>query len=100
MGAARYREEMHRRIERLSANAAVLGASGSIVAVNEPWRRFAEENGLRDGSGAEGSNDLAATTQSTPKVGETITVECGVALDRDVGAGYRFPTLLEDCRVE
>jgi hypothetical protein len=55
---------------------------------------------LRDGSGAEGSNDVAATTQSTPAVGATITVECSVALDRDVGAGYRFPTLLEDCTVE
>jgi signal transduction histidine kinase len=51
---------MQQRIEGLTATAAVLGASGSIVAVNEPWRRFAAENGLRSGSAGVGASYVRA----------------------------------------
>jgi hypothetical protein len=56
---------------------------------------------VRDGSGdpAAGTNDLVATTEATPSVGQTIVLEGVVAIDRDVGAGYRFPTIVEDCKV-
>jgi hypothetical protein len=56
---------------------------------------------LRDGSGDQsaGTNDLAATTQATPAVGDTVVLEGVVAIDRDVGAGYRFPTIVEDCKI-
>jgi hypothetical protein len=56
---------------------------------------------VRDGSGdpAAGTNDLVATTEATPSVGQTILLEGVVATDRDVGAGYRFPTIVEDCKV-
>lgn len=53
---------------------------------------------LRDGSGNKSThdNDLAATTQSVPKVGDTITLEGTLGLDVDVGIGYRYPALLEN----
>ncbi len=54
---------------------------------------------LRDGSGAEGTNDITVTTDTTPAVGDVVTLEGVVALDRDVGSGYRFPTLVEEARV-
>jgi hypothetical protein len=54
---------------------------------------------LRDGSGAEGANDLTVTTDATPAVGDTVLVEGVVALDRDVGSGYRFPTLVEHAKL-
>ncbi len=56
---------------------------------------------LRDGSGdaAAGTNDIAVTTEAVPAVGDTIVVEGTVAIDRDVGAGYRFPTIVEDAKV-
>ncbi len=56
---------------------------------------------LRDGSGdaAAGTNDLAVTTDAEPAVGSVITVEGTLALDRDIGSGYKFPTILEDAKV-
>jgi len=56
---------------------------------------------LRDGSGdaAAGTNDIAVTTEATPAVGDTITVDGIVAVDRDVGAGYRFPTIVENAKI-
>jgi hypothetical protein len=56
---------------------------------------------LRDGSGdaAAGTNDLSATTDATPAVGDTVLVEGVVAIDRDIGAGYKFPTIVEDAKV-
>jgi hypothetical protein len=56
---------------------------------------------LRDGSGdpGAGTNDLTVTTTETPKVGEVVTVEGTVVLDRDIGAGYRFSTLVDEAKV-
>ncbi len=57
---------------------------------------------LRDGSGdaAAGTNDLTATTDATPAVGDTIVLEGVVAIDRDIGAGYKFPTLVENGKIQ
>jgi hypothetical protein len=57
---------------------------------------------LRDGSGdaAAGNNDLTATTEATPAVGDTIVIEGVVAIDRDIGAGYKFPTIVEDGKLQ
>lgn len=56
---------------------------------------------LRDGSGdaAAGTNDIVATSAETPKVGDTVVVEGTLVLDRDIGSGYKFTTLLEDVQV-
>jgi hypothetical protein len=56
---------------------------------------------LRDGSGdpGAGTNDVTVTTTETPKVGDVVTVEGTVVLDRDIGAGYKFPTLVDDAKV-
>lgn len=56
---------------------------------------------LRDGTGdaAAGSNDITVTTVETPKVGDVITIEGVVATDRDIGAGYKYATIVEDAKV-
>jgi hypothetical protein len=56
---------------------------------------------LRDGSGdaAAGTNDITVTTTATPAVGDVVTVEGAVVLDRDIGSGYKFPTLVDDAKV-
>jgi hypothetical protein len=56
---------------------------------------------LRDGSGdaAAGTNDVTVTTATTPAVGDVILVEGTVGLDRDIGSGYKFPTIVEDATV-
>ncbi len=45
-------------LNALPAHIAVLDAKGMIVAVNEAWRRFANENGLRDANHGVGRNYL------------------------------------------
>jgi hypothetical protein len=56
---------------------------------------------LRDGSGdaTAGTHDLAATTEATPAVGDIVVIEGLVAIDRDIGSGYKFPTIVEDAKI-
>jgi hypothetical protein len=56
---------------------------------------------LQDGSGdvASGSNDLTVTSHAETAVGDTIVVTGTVILDKDFGAGYSFPVLLEDASI-
>ncbi len=55
---------------------------------------------VRDGSGTEGNNDLTITTSSTAKVGDTVLVTGKVSTDRDFGAGYKYPVIIEDAQVK
>ena len=57
---------------------------------------------LQDGSGeaASGSNDLTITSKATTAVGETVVVTGTVILDKDFGAGYTFPVLIEDATIK
>lgn len=56
---------------------------------------------IRDGSGdaADGSNDIIVTTQAEVAVGQTIVVSGIVVLDKDYGAGYSYPLLVEEATV-
>ncbi len=57
---------------------------------------------VRDGSGADGTNDLTLTTNSSPlpKVGDTVLVTGTVVLNKDFGMGYQYPVMLEDAEVK
>jgi hypothetical protein len=56
---------------------------------------------IQDGSGelAEGTNDLAVTTNADLAVGDTVTVTGTVTTDRDFGAGYTYTVMIEDATV-
>ena len=56
---------------------------------------------IQDGSGnvADGSNDLTVTSQSETAVGETIVVAGTIILNKDFGAGYSFPVLMDDASI-
>lgn len=54
---------------------------------------------LRDGSGAEGSNDLVITTTATAKVGDLVLASGVLTLNRDFGSGYSFDLIVEDAKV-
>jgi hypothetical protein len=56
---------------------------------------------IQDGSGeaAAGDNDLIVTSKAEAAVGETVVLTGNVVLDKDFGAGYSYPVLLEDARV-
>ncbi len=54
---------------------------------------------LRDGSGAEGTNDLTITTNATSQVGATIVVKGKVTLNKDFGAGYKYAIIIENASI-
>jgi len=54
---------------------------------------------LRDGSGAEGTNDLTVTTSEVVAVGDIVLVEGTLEGDKDFGFGYRYDLILEDAQV-
>lgn len=54
---------------------------------------------LRDGSGAEGTNDLTVTTLDKAKVGDLVVITGELKANRDFGGGYRYPLIVEDAKV-
>lgn len=54
---------------------------------------------IRDGTGAEGSNDLTVTTATDAKVGDTVLVSGPISLNEDFGAGYKYELIIEDAQV-
>lgn len=56
---------------------------------------------LRDGSGSrdKGDDDITITTTEPLKVGEIVTVTGTLRVDKDFGAGYRYPVIVEDAKV-
>jgi len=56
---------------------------------------------VRDGSGADGTNDLTITTAAgtMPNVGDTVLVTGTVSLNKDFGMGYAYDVLIEDAQV-
>lgn len=56
---------------------------------------------LRDGSGSDAKhdNDITVTTADTVAVGDVVVVKGTVRRDKDFGAGYNYPVLIEDGKV-
>lgn len=57
---------------------------------------------LQDGTGSKekGDNDLSVTTDAVVKQGDVITVKGKLATDKDVGAGYFYPVIIEKAAIE
>lgn len=71
---------------------------GKVVKVNEGimGKNFLH---ITDGTGKEGSNDLTVTTDDRAAMGDTVSVTGEVVINRDFGAGYIYPLLIEKARV-
>jgi hypothetical protein len=80
--------------QKVTLRGKVVKANANIM--NMSWLH------VRDGSGADGTNDLTVTTTATPLpgVGDTVVVTGTVALDKDFGMGYQYPVLLENAEVK
>jgi hypothetical protein len=51
---------------------------------------------IQDGTGDAKTNDIVFTTpKETPKVGEVVTAQGTVAVDKDFGYGYFYPVIIE-----
>lgn len=80
-----YRTIPQHVLEALPAHTAVVSADGEIVSVNEPWKRFADENGL-------GSSDYC--------VGESYLDACGSAPEDDPVAASVSRAIRQICAGE
>ncbi len=78
----------------------VVKAAGKVVKVNNGimGRNFVH---VQDGSGdaGAGSNNLIVTSKDTAQVGQQVAVSGKVTLNRDFGAGYMYPLLLEEAAI-
>ena len=54
---------------------------------------------IQDGTGEEGSNDLTVTTKAEVNLGDLILVTGTLSLNKDFGAGYVYPLILEQASV-
>jgi len=54
---------------------------------------------IQDGSGKEGTNDLAVTSQETVKIGDRVLVLGTLDTDKDFGAGYTYKAILENAKI-
>jgi hypothetical protein len=54
---------------------------------------------VQDGTGDVDSHDLTITTADEAQVGDTVLVSGTVVLDKDFGAGYKYPLMLEEAKV-
>jgi hypothetical protein len=56
---------------------------------------------LRDGSGdhSNGTDDITVTTNDVAKIGDVVVARGTLHLDKDFGAGYRYPIIVEDARL-
>lgn len=50
---------------------------------------------LRDGSGAEGTNNLAVTSNQLPNVGDIVLLTGTLEADKDFGMGYTYELIIE-----
>ncbi len=51
---------------------------------------------IQDGTEYRGNYDLTITTNAVLSIGDTITFEGTIALDKDFGYGYEYDVLMED----
>lgn len=55
---------------------------------------------IRDGSGSAGKdNDLTVTTNDRAAVGDVVVVKGKVQVDKDFGAGYSYPVIVEEAKL-
>jgi len=54
---------------------------------------------IQDGTGTENDFDLVLTSDQDVKVGDIIVAEGTVAVDKDFGAGYFFPVMIENVQI-
>jgi len=55
---------------------------------------------IQDGTGSENDYDLVLTSNDEAKVGDIITAEGKLAVDKDFGSGYFFPVIIEEAKIE
>lgn len=75
-----------------------ISAQGKVVKVNNGimGRNFVH---VQDGTGDATSNNLVVTSKQTANVGDQVTITGVVVVNRDFGAGYSYPLLIEEASI-
>ena len=78
----------------VAVKAKVVKATAGVMGKN--WLH------MRDGSGSKATkdNDLTVTTDANAKVGDVVTVSGTVSVDKDFGAGYAYPVIIENAKLK
>jgi hypothetical protein len=77
--------------KRIKVSGKVIKFNGGILGKN-----FLH---IQDGTGKEGTNDLAVTSLQSVRVGDKITVLGTLDTDKDLGAGYTYKVILENATI-
>jgi hypothetical protein len=72
---------------------------GQVTKVN---RAIMDKNWvhLQDGTGDSGSFDLTITTEDDANVGDVVTFEGKITLNKDFGAGYSYEVIMEQAKLQ
>lgn len=96
-------EPTQKTVEALNVEKAQLGGKqvqfkGKVVKVNNGImnKNFLH---IQDGTGAKGNNDVTVTSTQTAALGDQVTITGKVALNKDFGAGYIYPLIIEDAAI-
>jgi len=54
---------------------------------------------IQDGTGSPGANDITVTTAATAAVGDIVTIEGVLAVDKDFGYGYLYDLIIEEAKL-
>ena len=90
--AALYKQKTQLVGKSVSVRGKVVKVNNSIMGRN--WVH------LQDGTGDKSTNDLTVTSNQTAAVGDQITITGKVVIDKDFGAGYAYPVLVEEASIK
>lgn len=89
-------EQLYQEKDALSGQQ--VAVHGKVVKVNNG---IMQKNFLhiQDGTGAADSNDITVTSEQTAEVGAEVTITGTLVVDRDFGAGYTYPVIIEQATI-
>jgi len=85
--------------DKSAFNGQVVKVKGQVTKFN---KQIMKRNWIhiQDGTGDENEFDLVITSNTDVQVGDIIIAEGKVAVDKDFGAGYFFPVMIEEAQIE
>jgi hypothetical protein len=85
--------------EKESLKGKKIKVKGKVVKYNEG---IMDRNWIhiQDGTGEQGKHDLVVTTTASVQIGQTITAEGTIAINKDFGSGYVYSVLLENAEIK
>lgn len=88
-------EELHKNREALAGK--TIQAQGKVVKANNGIKGYNFVH-VQDGSGKAdvGNHNLIVRSKQTANVGDTVTVSGTVIVNKDMGAGYFYPLLIDE----